>query len=175
MGSASWQTDSVWRAQCDEGSTLIMRKKEHPGFAAIGLFYPKNPLNVGGALRAASCFGVALVAVAGRRYTPQRTDTARTHLDTPLIHVDDLQTVIPYDCVPVAVERRSDAIPLPEYIHPHRVSDIFGPENSELGEPVLRWCRDVVQIPSLYSLNLVAAVNIVLYDRLAKSNADAHG
>ena len=146
-----------------------MRKIEHPGYAAIGLHNPLNPLNVGGALRAASCFGVALVAVTGRRYKPQRTDTARTHLEIPVIHVDDLRQVIPYDCVPVAVERRLDAIPLPEYIHPDRAFYVFGPEDGDLGGAVLHWCRDVVQIPTHYSLNLAAAVNIVLYDRLAKT------
>jgi tRNA(Leu) C34 or U34 (ribose-2'-O)-methylase TrmL len=76
--------------------------------------------------------------------------------------------VIPYDCVPVAVERRADAQPLPEYVHPDRAFYIFGPEDGSLGPDVLRWCRDLVVIPTEYSLNLAAAVNIVLYDRIAK-------
>ena len=148
-----------------------MRKTDHSGYAAIGLHNPRNPLNVGGALRAASCFGASLVVLSGRRYKVQRTDTARTHLDIPLLQVNNLHEAIPYDCVPVAVERKADAIPLPDYHHPLRAFYVFGPEDGELGNAVLRWCRDVVQVPTLYSLNLAAAVNIVLYDRLAKSSA----
>jgi len=145
-----------------------MRKMDAVGYAAVGLHNPRNPLNVGAALRAASCFGVSLVAITGRRYKPQRTDTARTHLLIPVIHAADLRDVIPYDCVPVAVERRADAQPLPEYVHPDRAFYIFGPEDGSLGPDVLRWCRDLVVIPTEYSLNLAAAVNIVLYDRIAK-------
>lgn len=145
-----------------------MRKVEHAGYAAVGLHNPRNPLNVGAVLRAASCFDVAMVAVTGRRYQAQRTDTARTHLHIPVLHVEDLREVIPYDCVPVAVERRTEAVPLPSYEHPDRAFYIFGPEDGSLGCGVLQWCRDVVGIPTNYSLNLAAAVNIVLYDRLAK-------
>ena len=145
-----------------------MRKTDHPGYAAIGLFNPRNPLNVGAVLRAASCFNVSLVALTGRRYKKQRTDTTKSYLHIPVLQVEDLRHVVPYDCVPVAVERRADAIPLPDFNHPARAFYIFGPEDGTLGPQVLQWCRDVVQIPTLYSLNLAAAVNIVLYDRLAK-------
>lgn len=145
-----------------------MRKQDHPGFAAVGLHNPKNPLNVGAVLRAASCFGVSMIAVTGRRYEAQKTDTAQTHLQIPLLRVENLRDVIPFDCVPVAVERRADAIPLPHYVHPDRAFYIFGAEDGDLGSDILGWCRDAVTIPTDYSLNLAAAVNIVLYDRIAK-------
>lgn len=32
------------------------------GFASIGLYNPKNDLNVCGAMRAAACYGAAMVA-----------------------------------------------------------------------------------------------------------------
>jgi tRNA(Leu) C34 or U34 (ribose-2'-O)-methylase TrmL len=146
-----------------------MRKVDAPGYAAIGLHNPRNPLNVGAALRAASCFGVSLVALTGRSYKVQRTDTARTHLRIPILHTENLRDVIPYGCVPVAVERRPGALSLPDYSHPDRAFYIFGPEDGTLGPDILDWCRDVVEIPSLYSLNLAAAVNVALYDRTAKS------
>lgn len=138
------------------------------GFAAIGLHQPKNLGNVGAALRAAACFGVALFAVAGTRYRVQRTDTAQAYQHLPLLQVDDLHSIVPYDCVPVAVEMRPDAVALPGYTHPPRAFYVFGPEDGDLGRSVLAWCRDVVYVPTLHSLNLAAAVNIVLYDRLAK-------
>lgn len=138
------------------------------GYAAIGLHNPKNLRNVGGVLRAAYCFGASMVAVAGRRYRVQSTDTADAYLYLPLLQVEDLHQVIPYHCVPVAVERRSDATPLPDYDHPQRAFYIFGPEDGDLGHDVLKWCRDLVYIPTHHSLNLAAVVNIVLYDRMAK-------
>ncbi len=146
-----------------------MRNVSHVGYAAVGLYNPRNSLNVGGVLRAASCFGASMVAVSGKRYKAQRTDTAQTHLRIPLLQVDDLHEVVPFDCVPVAVERLASAIPLPEFEHPDRAFYIFGPENGDLGKSITSWCRDVVVIPSDYSINLAAAVNIVLYDRLAKA------
>ena len=138
------------------------------GYAAVGLYNPKRRENVGGVLRAAFCFGAALVALTGVRYRLQSTDTADTHRHIPVIQVKDLHTVIPYDCIPVAVERRADAIPLPDYKHPERAFYIFGPEDGDLGPDVLDWCRDLVHIPSQHSINLAAAVNIVLYDRMVK-------
>jgi len=139
-----------------------------PGYAAIGLHNPKNLGNVGGVLRAAACFGAAMVVIAGTRYRTQRTDTARAYRHIPLLQVADLHTVIPYDCIPVAVERHADAVPLPDYEHPERAFYVFGPEDGDLGHSVLSWCRDVVYIPTYHSLNLAAAVSLVLYDRYAK-------
>lgn len=139
-----------------------------PGYAAIGLHNPKRRENVGGVLRASFCFGAALVAISGLRYHVQSTDTADTYRHLPLIQVDDLHTVIPYDCIPVAIERRHDATALPDYEHPERAFYVFGPEDGDLGSSVLTWCRDLVYIPSNHSINLAAVVNIVLYDRMAK-------
>jgi tRNA(Leu) C34 or U34 (ribose-2'-O)-methylase TrmL len=138
------------------------------GYAAIGLQNPRVLSNVGGVLRAAYCFQAALVVISGRRYKTQRTDTASAHVHIPLLQVDDLRGAIPYDCVPVAVERHPDAVSLHTYQHPLNAFYIFGPEDGDLGRAVTRWCRDVVYIPTDHSLNLAAAVNIVLYDRAAK-------
>jgi tRNA(Leu) C34 or U34 (ribose-2'-O)-methylase TrmL len=138
------------------------------GYAAVGLYNPKRRENVGGVLRAAFCFGAALVAIEGVRYRVQSTDTADAYRHLPLLQVESLHAVVPYDCIPVAVERRSDAIPLPDYEHPERAFYVFGPEDGDLGSNVLAWCRDLVYIPSHHSINLAAVVNIVLYDRMAK-------
>lgn len=138
-------------------------------FVAIGLQYPKTAVNVGSVLRAAGCFGVSLVATTGQRYTRAPTDTSAVYRSIPLIQVADLQEVIPFDCVPVAIELAPNARSLVTYTHPARAFYIFGPEDSSLGKEVLRWCRDVIQIPTNGCLNLAAAVNIVLYDRLAKA------
>ena len=55
--------------------------KYNMGFAAIGLYMPKNPFNVGGVLRAAQCYDAALVVTQGRRYKPMSTDTGKATKD----------------------------------------------------------------------------------------------
>lgn len=139
------------------------------GYAAIGLHRPKNPLNVGSALRAAHCYGAAMVATTGERYTRAPTDPAKAYRHIPLVHGDDLHDMIPFDCIPVAVDLIDGARPLHTYTHPERAFYIFGPEDGTLGKPVTAWCRDVIYVPTQFCMNLAATVNVVLYDRLAKS------
>lgn len=138
------------------------------GYAAVGLDNPKTQENVGSALRAVGVFGAAFMAVSGRRIRPGITDTMKAHRHLPLFYVDDLQAMIPYDCIPVAVDLIEGATPLPEYRHPERAFYIFGAEDATLGERVTSWCRDIIVIPSNQCLNLAMAVNVVLYDRRAK-------
>ncbi|MEN6368553.1 MAG: RNA methyltransferase [Thermotogota bacterium] len=138
------------------------------GYAAIGLHLPKTPVNVGAALRAVGCYGAAMVAMSGRRFAKAPTDVQRQWRLTPVIQVSDLREVIPYDCVPVAVDFVDGAKLLHEYNHPQRAFYIFGPEDSTLGKEVLSWCRDRIYIPTLYCMNLAATVNVVLYDRCTK-------
>lgn len=138
------------------------------GYAAVGLHLPGDPLNVGHVMRAAGVFGAAMVAVSGsRRFQPGATDTGRMWKHSPLLYAEDLRSVVPYDCVPVAVELLPEAKPLTSYHHPERAFYVFGPENSSLGNAITSWCRDVVYIPA-GCLNLSACVNVVLYDRMAK-------
>ena len=138
------------------------------GFAAIALHQPKDPLNVGEVLRAAGCYGAAMVAASGVRYRRARTDTQAAHRHLPLLTCDDLRALIPHDAVPVAVDLIEGAQPLPGYKHPRSAFYVFGPEDGTLGPEVLAWCRDVVYVPTRHCMNLAATVNVVLYDRAAK-------
>lgn len=142
------------------------------GYAALGLFNPKNGLNVGSVLRAAGCYGAAMVAVSGPRPTRYMgripTDTQKAYRHLPLIACDDLHSVIPFDCAPVAVDLIEGAKSLFDYTHPERAFYIFGPEDGTLGKAVTSWCRDVLYIPTAHCMNLAATVNVVLYDRAAK-------
>ena len=142
------------------------------GYACIGLDNPKNPINVGSALRAAGVFGAAFVAVSGDRipykYHTTPTDTMKHYRHLPLIRTDNLYNIIPFDCVPVAVDLVENARPLPAYTHPERAFYIFGGEDATLGQRVLSWCRDVIMIPTNGCMNLAACVNVVLYDRMMK-------
>jgi tRNA(Leu) C34 or U34 (ribose-2'-O)-methylase TrmL len=145
------------------------------GYSAIGLYNPKTPVNVGSALRAAGCYGAAMVAMSGRRFSKSPADTMKQWRHMPLVQVEDLKTVIPYDCVPVAVDLVEGAQSLVTYQHPERAFYVFGPEDGTLGASVLGWCRDVVYVPTNRCMNLAAAVNVVLYDRTAKMGSVAAG
>lgn len=140
------------------------------GFAAIGLYHPKNHLNVGSVIRAARCFDAAMVACSGYRITRRRcpTDPGVGVRHLPCIYCDDLMDVAPAFATIVGVEIANGARDLASYTHPESAYYIFGPEDGSLPPSALALCRDVVQIPSRYCLNLAAAVNVVLYDRSAK-------
>lgn len=143
------------------------------GYACVGLFNPKTPENVGSVMRAAGCYGVNSVFYTGTRYDIARqfcTDTYKSHHDIPLIGVQDLKDIIPLDCVPVAVDLIEGAKPLPNYKHPKRAFYIFGPEDNTLKKEITDFCRETIYVPTQGCMNLAAAVNVILYDRLAKGD-----
>ena len=138
------------------------------GYAAIGLHRPKTPENVGSVLRAAGVYGASLVATSGIRYRRSRTDTMKAYRHVPFLEDVDLHSVIPFDCVPVAIDLINGAKSLFDYVHPERAFYIFGPEDSTLGKQITAWCRDTVYVPTRGCMNLAACVNVVLYDRMLK-------
>lgn len=140
------------------------------GFAAIGLHQPKIDANIGGALRACQCYGAGLIAISGHRYRGQITDTTKAYRSIPLVQTeDDILSLCPFDCTPVAIEFLPDSKSLVSFVHPERAFYIFGAEDHTLENSVLDKCRHTVFVPTNYCMNLAATVNVVLYDRLAKS------
>lgn len=153
-------------------ANLLFREKfQFPvrrGYACIGLHNPNSKKNVGLILRTSACFNAALVAITGARYGGSRTDAMKSVRHLPLIHAEDLRSLVPHNCVPVAVELVPQAKSILEYRHPQRAFYIFGPEDGSLGEETLSWCQDIVYVPTRFPLNLAACVNVVLYDRMMK-------
>ncbi|MGF1756551.1 RNA methyltransferase [Photobacterium sagamiensis] len=141
------------------------------GYSCVGLFNPKTPENVGSVMRAAGCYGVNTVFYTGTRYDMAKqfcTDTKDVHRNIPLIGVEELKDIIPMGCTPVAVDLIEGAKPLPEYKHPERAFYIFGPEDGTLKKEITAFCRDTIYVPTKGCMNLAAAVNVILYDRMAK-------
>jgi tRNA(Leu) C34 or U34 (ribose-2'-O)-methylase TrmL len=141
------------------------------GFAAVGLFRPKDTRNVGAVLRAAHCYNVAMLAIQGDR-TPitSQLDVSKAYRHIPVIRGNNLFDLIPFDTIPIAVDIIDGAIPLPRFVHPERAFYIFGPEDGTLGEQHTKYCKYSVYIPTKICLNLAMAVNVVLYDRLLKGD-----
>ena len=140
--------------------------------ACIGLINPKSPENVGMVMRAAGCYAATEVFYTGERFNRARkffTDTKNVHEKIPLQATDDLLTIIPSNTKIIAVELIEGATPLIQFEHPERAFYIFGPEDGSITQTILDACDHVVYIPTIGCMNLAATVNVVLYDRLAKS------
>lgn len=142
------------------------------GYSVIALDNPKCLANLGGAMRAAGCYGASLILVGGgriERLGRLATDTMKAYRHIPTMMVDDVMNHIPHDCVPIAVDLVEGARQLPGYTHPERAFYIFGPEDGTLGKRVIDRCRDKIMVPTFGCMNLAASVNVILYDRLAKA------
>jgi len=138
----------------------------------IGLCNPKNPSNVGAVMRAAGCFQVDAVFYTGERYARAarfNTDTKDVSQKIPLTGLNSLLDAVAENMEIVCVEFVEGAMPLTEYQHPDNAFYIFGPEDGTLGQEIIDRADAVVYVPTVGSLNLAAVVNVVLYDRMAKS------
>ncbi|WPE19857.1 RNA methyltransferase [Shinella zoogloeoides] len=146
------------------------------GFAAIGLHRPKDLHNIGGVLRAAHAYGASMVAISGERIRSDgirhAANTSQAHKHMP-VQRGELRGLIPFGATPVAVDLVPNAVPLPDFQHPQSAFYVFGPEDGTLGAAILDWCPLRVMVPTAICMNLAAAVNVVLYDRLAKQMARA--
>ena len=154
-------------------STLHQR-----GFGCIALDRPNDGVNVGHALRAALGFSARMVILGAAdpkiNVRKLSTDPGRAYRHVPVLEVDDIFDAMPNDCSPVAVELTDSAINLVDFDHPERACYIFGPENGSVSTEILEKCDQVVKIPTTMSLNLGMTVNIVMYDRFAKSRRRHH-
>jgi tRNA(Leu) C34 or U34 (ribose-2'-O)-methylase TrmL len=143
------------------------------GFACVGIADPKYDGNIGGTIRAASCYDARFVAIAGKRVPHkgriERTDPRTAHRHMPVLWVDDILAACPHESVPVAIELVKSGTPLPAFEHPASAFYIFGGEDQTLGKGILARCHHVVFVPTVGCMNLAATVNVVLYDRLAKA------
>lgn len=149
--------------------------------SAVALINPKYPRNVGNILRACSNFGCDALA-----WTPERIahpddwplgsrlpreERMKLYQDVSVETVDRTCIVDRFeDLIPIAVEVRDNAELLPNFIHPEKALYVFGPEDGSLNKGILTACYRFIVIPSTSCLNLAAAVNVVLYDRLAKTH-----
>lgn len=143
---------------------------------SIGLMNPKSPENVCSVQRAAGNYSADIIYYTGSRY-PRALNL---NPDTPkmgrrigeniaVIGVNDLINAAPQGSKIVCIEFAKNAQPLPAYQHPENAYYIFGPEDANLSQDIIDEADAVVYVPTQGCMNLAATVNVVLYDRLAKS------
>jgi tRNA(Leu) C34 or U34 (ribose-2'-O)-methylase TrmL len=144
----------------------------------LGLSNPKSPTNVGAVLRAAGCFQADSILYTGIRYDRAAafcTDTQSQSKNIPLVSVECLIESVPEGAKIIVIELAENAESLANFQHPKNAFYIFGPEDGSVKQKVVNKADSVVYIPTHGCLNLAATVNIVLYDRFAKSKLPEEG
>ncbi len=140
-----------------------------PGIVLINTKYPHN---LGGIIRACSCFGVPSLVWTGDRIQFEegerlpREERMRGYRDVHWENHNRPLDIFPEDCIPVCVELVPGSMPLTYFEHPERAVYIFGPEDGHVPQVYRRLCHSVVYIPAYHCLNLAAAVNVVLAHRM---------
>jgi tRNA G18 (ribose-2'-O)-methylase SpoU len=146
--------------------------KSRRGYFAIGVFHPKNSVNIGTLWRSAYVFGASFIFTIGRRYKKQSSDTLKTYRHVPLFHFidfEDFKNRIPYDAQLICVELDDEAESLREFKHPQRSIYLLGAEDNGISKEILKE-RQIIQVPSMrkHCLNVSVAGSIVMYDRIIK-------
>jgi len=153
---------------------------------AVLLIDPKFDHNVGGALRACSVFGTPMLAWTGKRvlspgdglprgYRLPREERMKRYEDVAWFRISDDRPIQQFDAglTPVCVELVDNAEDLTDFVHPEDALYVFGPEDGSVPKGVKHACHRFVRIPSASCLNLSAAVNVLLYDRMRKAKLAA--
>jgi tRNA(Leu) C34 or U34 (ribose-2'-O)-methylase TrmL len=148
--------------------------------SAVLLIDPKYGHNLGAVVRAAAVFDVPEVRWTGWR--ADREVTARLPREERLRDYKrkvsfcregrerPIDLFVRRGFTPVAIERRDNYEVLGTFEHPANALYVFGPEDGDLERGTLTACHRFVQIPG-GCLNLGAAVNVVLYDRVRQRMA----
>jgi tRNA(Leu) C34 or U34 (ribose-2'-O)-methylase TrmL len=161
----------------------IPNKAQYKTHVTIALTNPKTPTNVGAVIRAAGCYQADQIIYNGNRYAKAaeyhkhtlQTDTFNMRDKIPLLQVESFISLkdslesIPSSAKIICVDLVEGATPLPHFVHPEQAVYIFGPEDSSVKQDVIDIADDVVYVPTVGCMNLAATVNVLLYDRLAKS------
>ena len=143
------------------------------GYFGIGIYHPKNGVNIGTLWRSAYIFGAGFIFTIGRRYKKQSSDTVCAYRHVPLFHfqsIDEFRGRVPYAAQVVCVEICDKARGLAEFKHPPQAVYLLGAEDYGLPEEILHG-NQAVTIPAerRFCLNVATAGAIVMYDRHTKT------
>jgi len=139
---------------------------------AVVLIDPKYPHNVAAAIRPCSCFGVEQPLWTGHRVRLALfTRLPREERMKGYNEVSWRNEQRPLDVLqgtPVCVEIGRGSTPLPSFVHPQDAIYVFGPEDGGVPGQIRRHGHNFTYISARHCLNLAAALNVILYDRIQK-------
>lgn len=141
-------------------------KENKRGYFGIAFFEPKFELNIGTAVRNAHCFGADFIAVIGKRYKKQPSDTMATERHIPIyeyIDIEDFKSHLPLGCEIVVVE--CDGEDSKSFIHPRSAVYLLGGEDRNA--PEIKGSKRV-RFPTSHCVNMAVASGLILYDRIIK-------
>lgn len=155
---------------------------------AIVLQRPRYPENIGAAVRAMTNMGIGrLLVVSPENYDLEKIMMMATHATTDAVNrielFDDLKSALaPFEYVVATTARlgrqRRDILSpaqLAKKLIPisqkNTVAVLFGPEDRGLSNDDLRYCQELVNIPTaeFSSLNLAQAVMVICYELFTAS------
>lgn len=137
------------------------------GFYGIAFFEPKFEENIGTAIRSAKCFNADFIALIGKRFAKQATDTTATERHIPVYeykNLKDFMEHIPLKTQVISVEV-DGARELESYKHPERAIYVFGGEDRTLPDIT----EERIKIKTVHCLNMAVTASIIMYDRQMKS------
>lgn len=143
------------------------------GYFAIGIYHPKNSINIGTLWRTANILGAAFIFTVGKRYKSQSSDTMKTPKHIPLFHFDsieDLKKHLPDSCPLIGIELEEKSINLKDFKHPERACYMLGAEDAGISKDILAMCHSVVRLEGNVSMNVSVAGSIVIYHRSMATN-----
>lgn len=152
---------------------MKMKKSQLKTPPGVLLTNPKHAHNVATVIRSCSCFGIKELVWTGKRVDPAYYDRLpREERMKGYSNVNWQMTERPFDlfpdAVPVCVDLLTNAGNIKYFEHPKNALYVFGPEDGSVSQMFRRHCHHFIFIPSAHCLNLSAAVNIVLFDRVIK-------
>ena len=139
------------------------------GFFGVAILHPKKEVNVGGLCRSAAILGAAFVAVIGRRFQPQASDTMKSYRHVPFFEFESFEefySKLPYGSKLVGIELSERATDLASFTHPEQAVYILGAEDHGLPDQVMDRCHALVRLRGDFSMNVAVAGTIVLYHRV---------
>ena len=146
-------------------------RKMKSGYFGIGVFNPKNQINIGTLWRSANNFGADFIFTIGKRYDKQSSDTCKTFRHIPLYHYKtfaELNSHRPYSAQLIAIEQTETSKDIKNFVHPKQAIYLLGAEDYGIPTKILKKCQAVVHISTPMCLNVAVAGSIIMFDRQNK-------
>ena len=139
------------------------------GYFEIGIYQPRNGLNLGTLWRSAQQLGAAGIFTIGRPYRRQTSDPYDAEMHIPLRTYPTFEEFLatrPQGALLVGIEM--GGAPLASFRHPAQALYLLGSEAMGLPDKVLERCQAVVALEAVRqaSYNVAVAGSIVMYHRV---------